>query len=150
MVGNSYNERQYRRKEYESRSAIGLRYIVLRHYSLPSLHPCCAFPGCEETRLEELTLDHISGGGNKEAMLVAQGKTFPNLYQYLIRENFPSGYQTLCKFHNFGKPKVNWEEREAREAEEYARTHPTLWVPDFNYENRIPDAREQQLWREGV
>ena len=48
---------------------------------------------CGEIERAFLVLDHVNGGGNIERK--ALGGNRP-LYDKLIRENFPSGYQVLC------------------------------------------------------
>lgn len=49
---------------------------------------------CGESHFEMLTIDHKEGGGTKHRDVVgAYGSGF---YQWLIRNNFPAGYQTLC------------------------------------------------------
>lgn len=59
---------------------------VLEHYGT-----CCAYCGSTE----KLTIDHISGNGAAHRDEVGR-----NLYKWLIDNNFPAGYQTLCDYHN--------------------------------------------------
>ena len=47
---------------------------------------------CGETIIEFLTIDHINGGGTKHRKEVVGGR----LYDWLIKNNFPEGYQILC------------------------------------------------------
>lgn len=47
-----------------------------------------------------LTIDHISGQGAEHRKKVGRGD---NLYRWLIRMNFPQGFQTLCFNCNFAK-----------------------------------------------
>jgi hypothetical protein len=54
---------------------------------------------CGEQDFEFLTIDHINGGGfqhNKE-------RKGYNIYQWLIKKNFPEGFQVLCWNCNCGK-----------------------------------------------
>ena len=57
---------------------------------------------CQETTLEFLTLDHINGGGNKHR------KEVKNLYRWIVRNNFPPGFQVLCMNCNFAKGKYGY------------------------------------------
>ena len=54
---------------------------------------------CNEPHLRFLTVDHINGGGNKQRKTIGQGR----LYQWLIKNNFPDGYQILCFNCNAGR-----------------------------------------------
>jgi predicted restriction endonuclease len=55
---------------------------------------CCG----EETK-EFLTIDHISGGGHRQRKeLGILGSKF---YRWLVKNNFPSGFRTLCMNCNF-------------------------------------------------
>ena len=68
------------------------RVKVLNHYGNKCME-------CSETREEVLTIDHINNDGNihrKEG----GGK---NLYQWLIKNNFPEGFQILCYNCNCSK-----------------------------------------------
>lgn len=53
---------------------------------------------CHESRFEFLTLDHVNNDGKAERSL--RGR---QIYQRLIRENFPDGYQILCYNCNCAK-----------------------------------------------
>ncbi len=55
---------------------------------------------CGELLFEFLTIDHIDGGGKKHRKIVGYGQMF---YKWLIRNNYPSGYQTLCFNCNCGR-----------------------------------------------
>lgn len=60
----------------------------------------CACDGCLETNIKFLTIDHINGGGSADREKYGSGGTF---YRYLIKNNFPSGFQILCFNCNCGK-----------------------------------------------
>lgn len=47
---------------------------------------------CGESRIEFLTIDHINGGGTKHR----REEKIGNIYFWLKRNNFPSGFRTLC------------------------------------------------------
>ena len=81
---------QARRRRY--------RTDALLHYSNGTMQ--CACPGCTETRLEFLTLDHIDGGGNKDRRrLTKSANRNPGglaVYYDLRRRNYPTGFRVLC------------------------------------------------------
>lgn len=85
------NHRELRR-QYRQRT----RQIVLEHYGGKPPHCAC----CGETIYEFLSIDHvISRATLDEEQSVQSGA----LYGWLIRRNFPSGYQVLCMNCNFSK-----------------------------------------------
>jgi len=53
---------------------------------------------CGEDIKEFLTIDHIDGNGTKH-----RKKINNNLYIWLVKNNFPKGFQTLCFNCNWGK-----------------------------------------------
>ena len=63
---------------------------VLKHYSNNNL--ACIW--CGEDRLGFMTIDHIEGGGTRHFKKI--GKYGSSFYQWLINNDYPSGYQTLC------------------------------------------------------
>ena len=75
------------------------KYEVMLHYG--GNPPKCAC--CGETEYRFLTIDHINGGGHKhrESLKHNGGSIF--LYYWLIKNNFPEGYQVLCMNCNFTK-----------------------------------------------
>jgi len=58
---------------------------------------------CDEDRIYALVIDHINGGGCKHAKVVG------SIYSWLIKNNYPSGYQVLCQNHNKEKARINNE-----------------------------------------
>jgi hypothetical protein len=52
---------------------------------------------CGESNKGFLTLDHINGGGSEER------KRNGELWTYLVKNNFPDGYQILCYNCNCGR-----------------------------------------------
>lgn len=56
---------------------------------------------CGETEPFVLTIDHISGGGGLHAREL--GGLGGKLYEWLIKANFPTGFQVLCFNCNVGK-----------------------------------------------
>lgn len=56
----------------------------------------CACVRCSYDDIRALTIDHINGGGQKqrkESRVIPSGTHF---YSYLIKQNYPKGFQTLC------------------------------------------------------
>ncbi len=56
---------------------------------------------CGENNLIFLTIDHINGGGTKHRREMGGGGRFN--YRWIVRNNFPPGFQVLCMNCNFGK-----------------------------------------------
>lgn len=81
----------------------GIRYTnkvkreVLQYYGNNKLMCLC----CGENTYEFLTIDHINNNGSEERKIVR--RTGHNIYRYLRKNNYPSGYQTLCFNCNSGK-----------------------------------------------
>lgn len=67
------------------------RSAVFGHYG--TFCACCG-------STDRLNIDHISGGGTEHRQQVGRGYTF---YLWLIRNDFPDGYQTLCSPCNASK-----------------------------------------------
>lgn len=87
-----------RTKQYEDERRIKLRKAVFDHYGRRCMCPAgCPFDAiiAEDDRC--LTIDHINGGGNKHRKEVVGGQTF---YRWLIRNNFPPEFRTLCYICN--------------------------------------------------
>lgn len=94
----SLNKRQkynrvYYRKNKESISKNTQRWYYLRkiqcliHYA--GAPPSCLC--CGEKNVEFLTIDHIGGGGAKHVKSISL-----RLYYWLVKNNFPPGFQVLC------------------------------------------------------
>jgi hypothetical protein len=67
------------------------RDAVLNHYGTT-----CAC--CPESERAFLTIDHVNGGGNKHRKEIGR-----NFTEWLFKNNFPEGYQTLCFNCNVAK-----------------------------------------------
>ncbi len=85
------NNKIYNREKNRER-----RIICLVKYS--GIPPKCAC--CGENIMEFLSVDHINGGGNKHREEIGVGKS---IYPWLIRNNFPKGFQILCYNCNMAK-----------------------------------------------
>lgn len=70
-----------------------LKIQVFTHYGLKC--SCCG-----ESGLEFLNIDHINNDGAQHRKEIGSGK---HIYLWLIKNNFPSGFQTLCFNCNIGK-----------------------------------------------
>jgi hypothetical protein len=76
------------------------RLAVLQHYSNNRLVCAC----CQESIYEFLTIDHINNDGNIQIKIY--GKS--GLYRWLIKQNFPEGYQVLCYNCNCAKGRYGY------------------------------------------
>ncbi len=73
------------------------RMLVLQFYgSNPPQCKCCG-----EQTIQFLSIDHINGGGNKHRKEI--GGSGYALYSWIIKNNFPDGFQILC--HNCNQAK---------------------------------------------
>lgn len=74
------------------------RLEVLKHYGgdPPKCH-CCG-----ESIYEFLSIDHINGGGYKHRKEIG-GYFGRNFYKWLVKNNFPDGFQVLCHNCNLAK-----------------------------------------------
>lgn len=98
------HERQYtsliRLAGYERRHFLKLQ--VLSHYSNPLGIPICN--NCGEMDVDVLCLDHIKGGGRKH-----MDKLTMTLYNWVVRNNFPAGFQVLCANCNLRKARLEYK-----------------------------------------
>jgi hypothetical protein len=79
-------------KDKERIATIEKRKRVFNHYG----NKCAC---CGESNILFLSIDHINGGGTKHRQEI--GRT--PIYRWLIKNNFPEGYQTLCMNCNCAK-----------------------------------------------
>ncbi len=82
-----------------SKNNAKLRLQCLQHYCGSEV-PFCQCPGCRETTIQFLTIDHINGGGTQHFKEVGGGTNF---YNWLKRNNYPDGFQVLCMNCNHAK-----------------------------------------------
>lgn len=73
-------------RQSNSRYLLSIKQTVLAHYG--SGKCVCAKCGFEDIRA--LSLDHVNGGGTKHR------ERIPHIYKWLIDNDYPEGYQTLC------------------------------------------------------
>lgn len=69
------------------RARLNLKLRVFAHYGLKCVR--CGF-----TDVRALSIDHVNGGGCAHRQQI--GKHGTGFYQWLVRNGFPDGYQTLC------------------------------------------------------
>lgn len=74
------------------------RESVLAYYG--SLCICCG-----EKEIKFLCIDHINGGGNEHRREMTKNKSGNggNIYYWLVKNNFPPGFQILCHNCNMAK-----------------------------------------------
>jgi hypothetical protein len=72
------------------------RAAVFDHYGWTCA--CCG-------RTDHLTIDHINGGGadHRERLFGRRHQGGVSFYRWLIKQDFPAGYQTLCQPCNMSK-----------------------------------------------
>lgn len=117
---NCDKKRQRDRKEWRRDRYQKLRKIVLQHYGGDP--PKCADCGCNI--YEVLELDHINNDGAQERKRMRNSS---HLYQEIIKKDYPSIYQVLCKNCNWLKFR-NYEESlragKKKRADKSARENP--------------------------
>lgn len=87
-------------KKYNEKYLLETKMLVLIHYG--GNPPKCAC--CGETIIQFLTIDHPNGGGCKQRKELGL-RSGQNFYRWLIKNNYPEGYQVLCWNCNCGKDK---------------------------------------------
>lgn len=91
-------EYKIRKKDYNAE----VKTEVLTHYG-PDGKLQCAWPGCDITDLDMLSLDHINNDGARERKYAARGGGGVATYHRVRKLNYPIGYQTLCHNHQWKK-----------------------------------------------
>lgn len=77
--------------------------LVFNHYGC-----CCAY--CGDIRLLFLTIDHINDDGAEHRRLQRSGNNHGhNIYAWLRKNKYPTGFQTLCYNCNCTKTKIGTE-----------------------------------------
>lgn len=61
---------------------------------------CCRWHDCGIRDLDMLTLDHINNNGARHREQIGMGS---KMYRWIIKHNFPTGFQTLCGGHQWKK-----------------------------------------------
>jgi hypothetical protein len=71
-----------------------LRERVFAHYGTACA--CCG-------TTENLSIDHIDGNGTEHRQQIGKNKLGVHFYRWLIENNFPPGFQALCRGCNSSK-----------------------------------------------
>jgi hypothetical protein len=97
------NRSQYlrKRREYEFAKIKRIVPLVIGHYSGGTFTCAC----CGQSERDFLTIDHVDGGANKISRELAIPRGGSELYRWLARNNFPSGFAVLCANCNSSKGK---------------------------------------------
>jgi len=82
-----------------------LKITVLTHYGGGKLS-CVQ---CGESRIECLSIDHINGHGNEHRREILKTRYCSGTYNWLRKNCFPEGFQTLCMNCQFVKRVTNKE-----------------------------------------
>ena len=91
LMRKKYRENPHAALEKMHKYNLSLKLKVLTHYG----NSKCACVICGESRPACLSIDHINGGGNKHKKELGI-TTSTGFYRWLINNNYPKGYQTLC------------------------------------------------------
>jgi len=91
-AGNKYYH-EGKGRELEAARNVNQKAKVLDHYGWR-----CNCHGCSETNPKFLTIDHINNDGYLHRQTMRE-----NICDWLIKNNFPDGFQVLCWNCNAGK-----------------------------------------------
>ena len=90
-------EMRERNNEYVKEYSRRRRKIILQFYGgNPPKCKCCG-----ESIIQFLCIDHINGGGSKHRK--EMGQSGSNLYRWIVKNDFPKGFQVLCNNCNMAK-----------------------------------------------
>jgi hypothetical protein len=94
-------EREYRIKNLDKLTVEGkkrskkcrdkFRELVFNHYGKQCI--CCG-----ESNIKFLTIDHMNGNGRKHRAIIKN-----HIHTWLVKNNYPKGFQVLCYNCNCGK-----------------------------------------------
>jgi hypothetical protein len=92
--------------KYRAANSMQIRSRKSRYEARLKLDAFAAYGGpkcvcCGETLMEGLTLDHINGDGAEHRKSV--GAYGVNIYYWLKKNGYPSGFQVMCGTCNFAK-----------------------------------------------
>lgn len=88
---NNLEERKKYEREYSKTYRDKMRRLVMEHYGKKCV--CCG-----EDNIKFLSVDHINGGGAKHRIKIHGKINF-----WLIKNNYPRGFQILCFNCNWGR-----------------------------------------------
>ncbi len=78
-------------------------YAALKKRVIDGYGGKCQCSGCNETRFQFLTLDHVNNDGAEQRRKLGSKEIGSALYQRLIAQDFPKEYQLLCYNCNCAK-----------------------------------------------
>lgn len=84
------------RKRWYAKTKWGLFNKILDHYGRR-----CNCPGCLETNVKFLTIDHVNNNGSEHRKSIT-GQTL-GIYRDIINRGFPDDFQIMCHNCNWGK-----------------------------------------------
>ena len=94
-VWQSNNKERCKKYSYEFNQRN--KRIAFEHYGgVPPKCTCCG-----EKEFEFLTIDHINNDGKEHRKLIGAGSYA--LYRWLLKNNFPDGFQIMCMNCNWAK-----------------------------------------------
>ena len=110
-IGKRKNNPDFKKRErlYRKRTRERLKLEALSNYcggEIKCMNPLCAVNGSMKD-VRALSIDHINGGGTQHRIKLFGGKG--NMYWWLRKNNYPSGYQVLCMNCQFIKRHKNKE-----------------------------------------
>jgi hypothetical protein len=96
VCGNQTSDAKYCSdcQQKKRRRTLLNKIITMQHYGGIK----CSCPGCTETDINFLTIDHINGDGAKHRKEIGRS----SLYNWLISNHFPPGFRVLCFNCNVG------------------------------------------------
>ena len=72
--------------------------MIMTHYTQGK--NTCQWKDCNINDIDMLAIDHINNGGGKHRKELG---THMRYHDWLIKNNFPAGFQILCANHNIKK-----------------------------------------------
>lgn len=76
-----------------------LKAAIIYHYTKGTMR--CMWPaGCKQLDIDDLELDHVDGDWSKDVLPNGNRMGGNVLYNKLMKEGLPEGYQILCSNHN--------------------------------------------------
>lgn len=117
--------RNWSRKNKDKVAGYHLRVkiTVLTHYG--GSPPKCAC--CGESHIEFLTIDHIKGNGAEHRKQITGDSrkcSGHHMYQWLIKNHFPEGFQVMCSNCNVAKGRNKVQFCPVHHPEQYPNRNP--------------------------
>jgi hypothetical protein len=106
-----YARNRTRRRKEMRKLAATLKLEALTHYGPEGILRCC-WENCTVVDTDMLSLDHVNNDGAKHRRKSGQRLGGEKLYRWVIQENFPDGFQTLCMNHQLKKQLLHLRSRQ--------------------------------------